>query len=222
MTQKTALNTIEFYFDPISPYAWLASARLDEISEVSGASIIAKPVLFAGLLNAHGNLGPAEIPAKRAYIFRDVMRRATTLGLQLEGPPGHPFNPLLSLRICTAIKDDAQRLDTAIALCHSAWADGQDLTDTQSIRRICTVCGLDADWALAAANDTEVKQQLIDNTAAAADLGIFGVPTFRVDDQIFWGEDRIDELLHYIDGQRIDEGKLAAILSRKEAARRRQ
>ncbi len=76
MSDQEPLNTICFYCDPISPYAWLASTRLEEIETNTHANIIVKPILFAGLLKAHGNIGPAEITAKRVYTFRDVMRRA--------------------------------------------------------------------------------------------------------------------------------------------------
>ena len=64
---------VTYYFDPVSPYAWLASKALARI-EAAGAQLVFQPVLLAALLNAHGNTGPAEVPAKRAYIFRDVMR----------------------------------------------------------------------------------------------------------------------------------------------------
>ena len=116
MSSPVLSNMIEFYCDPISPYAWLASSRLDEIELNTHTKIIVKPILFAGLLNAHGNIGPAEITAKRIYTFRDVMRRANTLGLAMESVPNHPFNPLLALRICTAIEDDLERREVAVAL----------------------------------------------------------------------------------------------------------
>ena len=83
----TPTPIVTFYFDPVSPYAWLAANALDRI-EAAGAQIVFQPVLFAALLNAHGNIGPAEVPAKRAYIFRDVMREAARAGLAIQGPAG--------------------------------------------------------------------------------------------------------------------------------------
>ena len=222
MSSPVAPNTVEFYCDPISPYAWLASTRLDEIEVNTHANIIVKPILFAGLLKAHGNIGPAEITAKRVYTFRDVMRRAHALGLPMESVPNHPFNPLLALRACTAIEDDAVRRKVAVTLFEAAWSQGRDITVESVVREIVANCGLDADWAIAAASDPIVKQALIDNTNAAIELGIFGVPTFRFDDQIFWGEDRIGELLSYINGQRIDEAKLQQILAREAAVHRKR
>lgn len=222
MSQQVASKTIEFYCDPISPYAWLASTRLAEIEQETGAAVIVKPILFAGLLKAHGNIGPAEIVAKRVYTFRDVMRRANALGQTMESVPNHPFNPLLALRICTAVEDDAKRREVALALFEAGWSRGEDITDEEAVRSVLAACALDADWAIASASDPTVKQALIDNTNAAIELGIFGVPTFRVDNEIFWGEDRISELLNYMSGQRIDEAKLQAILEREAAIHRKR
>ena len=222
MNQQATADYIEFYFDPISPYAWLASTRLEEIEQKTGVGVIVKPILFAGLLKAHGNIGPAEIAAKRVYTFRDVMRRANALGQTLESVPNHPFNPLLALRVCTAIKDDAKRREVALALFHAGWSLGADITDEATVHSVVLDCGLDADQAIASTSDPAVKQALIDNTNAAIELGLFGVPTFRVGTEIFWGEDRISELLNYMHGERIDEAKLQNILAREAATHRRR
>jgi len=107
---------IQFYFDPISPYAWLASSQIARIESVTGQQVEFVPILFAGLLKAHGHKGPAEIPAKRDYTFKDVLRRASAYGLTVEGPPSHPFNPLLALRACVAVDDLEMRKRFAIEL----------------------------------------------------------------------------------------------------------
>ena len=215
-------ESIEFYFDPISPFAWLASTQLEMIRQETGADIVVKPILFAGLLKAHGNVGPAEIPAKRSYTFRDVLRQAKNLGLQAECPPQHPFNPLLGLRICTAIEDNAIRLRFGCALMKAAWADGLDITLEKTIGGIADSCDLDLDFVISLAQDQAVKQKLVAATHSAVELGVFGVPTFRLNDQIFWGEDRIAELIRYANGQRIDEEKLSEILSRTAATQRKK
>lgn len=221
MTKPTVGNNIEFYFDPISPYAWLASTRLAEIEQKTGAEIIVKPILFAGLLKAHENIGPAEIAAKRTYTFRDVMRRANALGLAMESVPNHPFNPLLALRVCTVFDKVTDRRKIALALLDAGWAEGRDMTSEGTVREIIESCGYDADLAFMGASDPVIKQALINNTNAAIDLGIFGVPTFRIDNEIFWGEDRISELLSYMNGQRVDETKLKNILAREALHRKR-
>ena len=213
-------SDIEFYFDPISPYAWLASTQLHRISAASNRTIVAKPVLFAGLLKAHGHKGPAEIPAKRAYIFRDVMRRAKMMSLELEGPPSHPFNPLLALRVCTAIEDNQQRLQFAKTIMHKAWSEGMDITDTSLVAKFAEECGLNGDWALSAAADDSIKQALVKQTQHAIELGLFGVPSFTVKGQLYWGDDRIDDVIHFLGQPGIDEEKLDTILSRESAHRK--
>src|SRR5690554_5088901 len=90
---------IEFWFDFISPYAYLAWQRIHPVVEAHGRALIYRPVLFAGLLDHWGQLGPAEIPPKREFVFRQVLRRAAALGVPLEPPPSHPFNSLLGLRL---------------------------------------------------------------------------------------------------------------------------
>ena len=221
MIAKPNHQNIEFFFDPVSPYAWLATTQLERIINRTRREVIVKPILFAGLLNAHGHVGPAEIPAKRDYIFRDVMRRANDYGLEVKGPPNHPFNPLLALRICIAIEDSSQRFKFSCVLIDAVWSKGVDITDKVTVANLASQCGIDSGWALASSQDPLVKKKLMDETQAAVELGIFGVPTFRIDNQNFWGDDRIDDLIRYNQGQRIDEDRLADILSRTPAAKRR-
>ena len=211
---KESDQYIEFYFDPISPYVWLASTQLERIRDQTGHDIIFKPILFAGLLKAHGHKGPAEIPAKRDYTFRDVMRRASTYGLEIQGPPIHPFNPLLTLRICTAIDDNKTRAKFACSVLDAAWSKGNDITDSKVVSRLAQECDIDPDWALASAQDMGIKSKLMQATDAAIQLGMFGVPTFRIDDQLFWGDDRIDQLFQHVRGHTINEDRLATILKK--------
>jgi 2-hydroxychromene-2-carboxylate isomerase len=210
---------VDFYFDPVSPYAWLASAQLGKV-EAAGVELRCQPVLFAGLLNAHGGKGPAEVPARRSYTFRDVMRIAARLGLPFAGPPTHPFNPLRALRMCVAVEDLAQRKGLAVALLDAAWARGEDLTQPAVLSRVARELGLDADALLAATERPEIKQRLVEATQQAVEAGVFGVPTFRLGDELFFGSDRIEALLWRLEGHGIDEARLAAVLDRGASARR--
>lgn len=212
--------SIDFWFDPISPFAWLASRDLARI-DATGATLVFRPVLFAGLLNAHGTVGPAEVPAKREQTFRDVLRSADRLGLPLAGPPTHPFNPLRALRMCIALDDAAARRAFGQALLDGAWARGLDLESDEVLRGLAADCGLDGGALLAAATTPAVKQWLVDATQAAVAAGIFGVPSFVLDGEIFWGSDRIDALLWRLAGHRTDEARLARMLARPASAARR-
>lgn len=214
--------SVRCYADPVSPYAWLALRALDAI-DAAGAALTVVPVLFAGLLNAHGNLGPAEIEAKRRYLFRDVMREAARRGLPFAGPPGHPFNPLTALRMCTAVDDAAGRRTLLVAFTCATWERGENLMDDGTLVRLAGKAGFDGAALLAAAQTATVKAALADATAQAAADGVFGVPTFRIDgdDELFWGADRLDALLWRLQGNGIDERQLGDVLARAPLARRR-
>jgi 2-hydroxychromene-2-carboxylate isomerase len=220
MADYRAPRRLDFYFDPVSPYVWLAMRSLDRL-EAAAIEVRFVPVLFAGLLKAHGNLGPAEVPAKRSYIFRDVMREAARRGLPFAGPPGHPFNPLAALRMCTALEDDGDRRRLALALVAACWEDGADISDADVLRRLADGAGFDGDALLARAATPEVMGALAAATDAAIAAGIFGVPTYRLDGELFWGSDRIEALSWRLDGGAIDEKKLAAFLARPPLAQRK-
>lgn len=217
---STAATTVQFYFDPISPFAWLAGRELHRL-QAAGLQVIAKPVLFAGLLNAHGQKGPAEIPAKRDYIYRDVVRQAEQLGYPFQGPPGHPFNPLRALRMCIALANDAQRLQLACAMMQACWEQGADLYDLATLGRIADDCGLDGQALARAIESAEVKAQLLAATDAAIAAGVFGVPTFVLQGEMFWGRDRIDALLWRLDHPAQDNPALTQFLQCAPAAQRR-
>lgn len=210
---------VTWYFDPVSPYVWLSAGALARV-EAAGARVELQPVLFAGMLNAHGNIGPAEIAAKRAYTFRDVMRQAAQQGLTFAGPPGHPFNPLLALRMCTALSEHARRC-FALSLLSRCWEHGDDISDPATLVRIAQGCELDGDGLVEAAQQADTKQLLAAATKRAIDAGVFGVPTFRYGDELFWGGDRVDALLWRLQGNNIDEGALAQFLARTPLAQRR-
>jgi 2-hydroxychromene-2-carboxylate isomerase len=212
---------VTFYFDPVSPYAWLATNALDRI-EAAGAQIVFQPVLFAALLNAHGNIGPAEVPAKRAYIFRDVMREAARAGLRFKGPPGHPFNPLQALRMCVAVTRQDERRRFALAVMSACWEDGEDVSDAAVLSKVAESCGLDGAALQAATQQADIKMQLQAATDSAIAGGVFGVPTFQIGAELFWGADRIDALILHLQGDRIDEQALAAFLAKAPLAQRKR
>jgi 2-hydroxychromene-2-carboxylate isomerase len=219
MAAPQTAKLAEFWFDPISPYAWLAARSLGRL-ENAGVRLRFVPVLFAGLLKAHGNLGPAEVPVKRAYTFRDVMREAARRGLPFAGPPGHPFNPLSALRMCTALEDDDERRKLAMHLMAACWERGEDISDAAVLARLALDAGFDGAALVERAAAPAVKQALAATTDAAIRDGIFGVPTFRVDGELFWGGDRIETLLWRLEGGAIDEERLTEFLSRAPLAQR--
>jgi 2-hydroxychromene-2-carboxylate isomerase len=213
-------SIVTFYFDPVSPYVWLSAGSIAQI-EAAGAHVHMQPVLFAGLLGAHANKGPAEIPAKRVYLFRDVMRQAARRGLAFAGPPGHPFNPLTALRMCTALADQRERRRFALALFTQCWEHGEDISNAQTLVRIARDCDLEGEALLEVARQPATKQQLATDTDQAVKDGVFGVPTFRLGDELFWGGDRADTLLWRLAGNGIDEARLTEFLAREPLAQRK-
>jgi 2-hydroxychromene-2-carboxylate isomerase len=217
-----ATRSITFYFDPISPYVWLCARSAIERIEAAGAQVRMVPVLFAAMLNAHGNVGPAEIAAKRAYTFRDVMREAARRGLGFAGPPGHPFNPLLALRMCTALGEERERRRFALALLSACWERGDDISDEATLVGIAGACDLDGAALVGATRQPDIKQRLAAATEQAIADGVFGVPTFRLGDELFWGGDRVDALLWRLEGNAIDEDRLARFLAKAPLAERKR
>lgn len=168
-------NTLKFYFDVISPYSWLAWRPLNTLIQQTNTHLECKPILFAALLNAHGHKGPAEIPSKRVYIFKDVIRVARKQNLDFKGPPMHPFNPLNALRMLTAVSDDQNKIRklTGILL-DACWSEGRDISDKKVLKQIATENGFDGDGLIKRIEDQDVKNLLRKNTEDAIKKGIFG------------------------------------------------
>ena len=177
-------------------------------------------MLLAGLLKAHGTKGPAEVPAKREFLFRDVMRITDAHGLEFKGPPGHPFNPLLALRMCLAIPSLTSRRRFTFILSQACWERGLDISSPAVLKGLAAECDLNGEALQAAATTPEIKAALIAATEQAAAIGVFGVPTFSYMGELFWGGDRIDLLLRRIAGHRIDEARLKEFLARPALAER--
>ena len=182
---------ISWVFDLISPYAYLSLKQLSLLP--AGTQVELVPVLFAGLLNHYGHVGPAEIPAKRRFTYRFVVWRARKMGVTLKMPPAHPFNPLSALRLVIAAGSDRRSVETAFDF---VFGQGRDVADPAVLADLARELGI-AD-VQAALNDPEVKQTLRKNTDWAIARGVFGVPTFVVGDELFWGHDAIDMAVDYL------------------------
>ncbi|GAA0698087.1 2-hydroxychromene-2-carboxylate isomerase [Dyella sp. SG562] len=177
--------SIVWYFDFVSPFAWLQWPRIEELMRTHEVSL--RPILFAGVLDRVGQKGPAEIPAKREFIYRHVLWRAREAGQPLRFPPAHPFNPLAALRLCIAAGSDARATG---AIFEWIWGQGQVGDTAEALAPVAQELGI-ADAAAAIA-DPAVKAQLKANFDAAMADDIFGVPTLAIDGRLFWGGDAHD------------------------------
>jgi 2-hydroxychromene-2-carboxylate isomerase len=183
------MDLIRFYFDFLSPYAYIAWTQIHPLAERHGRAVDAVPVLFAALLGAHGTKGPAEIPAKRIYVWKDALRTARVLGLSLAPPFAHPFNPLLALRVASTDLSRAERRRLVDGLYRATWEHGQDVTDPEVVVRIADTAGIDGAALVRAAQTDAVKARLRAQTDEALAHGAFGVPSIVVDGELFWGYD---------------------------------
>lgn len=190
------MKDITFYFDFVSPYAYLAFERLPESLMGHSYSMRYQPVLFAGLLKHHGQLGPAEIAPKRDWTYRQVLWQAHQHGVALQLPKAHPFNPLALLRLAVAC--DAKGLPNRYVtetIFHHVWQGGADVADPERLRTLTESLAPSRDPASA-----QVKAELVAHTQTAIDHGVFGVPSFQVDDKLFWGFDALPMLRAYLAG----------------------
>jgi 2-hydroxychromene-2-carboxylate isomerase len=208
----------DWYFDFISPFAYLQSERLHTLEPK--LSIRYRPVLFAALLSANAHKGPAEIPAKRAFTYRFVLWQARRMSIPCKFPPEHPFNPLPLLRLAIACDSSPAAVQRIFRF---VWRDGRLPDLPIEWAELTHDLGIgDADARIA---DPRVKDELRRNTDEALARGIFGVPTLAVGNELFWGVDATDMAADYVaagcrytDPEYERVATLPASAMRKEAA----
>ena len=175
-----------WYFDFVSPFACICLHRLKELPP--DLAIEYRPVLFAGLLNHWGQKGPAELASKRRYTYRWSHWWAHSLGIQLRYPASHPFNPLHHLRLAITC---GSRPEAVRAIFDDLWTTGADASDAARFAALSRKLGV-------AEIGQQAKDQLRKNTDEAVQHGVFGVPTFEVDGELFWGADSIEFLKDFL------------------------
>ena len=190
------MKTITCYLDFISPYAYLAFEALPNCLMGVSHRMVYKPVLFAAMLKHNGQLGPAEIPGKREWTYRQVLWQAKQMGVAMDMPQSHPFNPLALLRLAVACSADGEpNRYVCERIFHHVWQGGAAADDAGRLQllsdQLAPQRSMDA---------PDVKAQLKANTEEALARGVFGVPTFCVDDKVFWGLDALPMLRAYLDG----------------------
>lgn len=173
---------VTWYFDFISPFAWLQWPRVKALAATQAVTL--RPIVFAGLLDHHGQKGPAEIPGKREFTYRHALWRARQAGQPLNFPPQHPFNPIAALRLCIAAGANVTATD---AIFDWIWAQGRAGDSAEALAPLAAKLGIDDVAAAIAA--PAVKAQLKANFDEALAEGVFGVPTLSLDGRLFWGDD---------------------------------
>ncbi len=189
---------VAFWFEFASTYSYLSAMRLPEIAARRGIEIAWRPFLLGPIFTAQGlTSSPFNIyPVKGRYMWRDMARRTDALGLPFQKPAPFPQNGLLAARVATA----ALPGDAAIRFCQTVYqaefAKGHDISDPNTITACIQEAGLDAEIIDRAQSDT-VKDALRATTADAQSRGVFGAPSFTVGDELFWGDDRLEDALDW-------------------------
>jgi 2-hydroxychromene-2-carboxylate isomerase len=210
------MKTADWYFDFISPFAYLQSEALQRFD--GRLAIRPVPVLFAGLLKHWGQKGPAELATKRRFTYRQVQWLAGRNGIPFRFPPQHPFNPVRALRAAVAL---GASMDAIHTIFRFVWGEGRDPNDPAEWAELAR--RLNAPDLDARCNDDAVKSQLLRNGEQALAAGVFGVPTLAVEGELFWGFDATDMALDWLaDPARFAAGEFARIDSLPVGAARKE
>ena len=191
---------MHFYFDYLSPYAYFAWRQIQPLCQRYTVNLRAHPVVFGKLLDHWGQLGPAEIAPKKVALYKYCYRYAELHGFKFNPPRFHPYNPLPSLRLSLPEVSGAHQSQMIDSLFSAGWSEGADLASTMELAPILNSAGFDATALLAAIETQEVKDALHRETELAIGQGVFGVPTFLIDGELFWGNDQIEHIELFLQG----------------------
>ncbi len=190
-SSESKCRNVDLYFDYVSPFAYLLNEQLHRLP--NNVRINHIPVLFAGLLKHWGQLGPVEVEGKRQFTYRHTTWLAEKLDVTFKIPSPHPFNPLPYLRLSIALGNSQ---DIVSKIYEVLWTRDLDPTSQECWNAVCEVLSITN--SIEQISAPEVKMALRTNTESAIELGVFGVPTFVIDGEIFWGLDSIEFLFDYL------------------------
>ncbi|MEE3331568.1 MAG: 2-hydroxychromene-2-carboxylate isomerase [Myxococcota bacterium] len=185
---------IQYFFDYVSPYSYLADSQVPALLERTGADLVYRPMLLGGVMQASGNAPPATVPAKGKYMFTDIARWLERYGLELSFNPHFPVNTIHAMRGALIALDEDCFATYHQAMFTAMWREEKNLGDTEIFGAVVEAAGLDAENLLRRIQEPDIKEQLKTNTAEAVERGAFGAPTFYVEDEMFFGNDRLDFL----------------------------
>ena len=183
---------VEFLFDVGSPTAYLAYTQLPAIANNADAEILWTPILLGGLFKAVGNQSPAVLVPKAAWMKVDLPRFAKRYGVPYKSNKYFPVNTLSLMRGAVASIHDGVLEEYLAAVFPAMWVQSKNLANVDVVRDVLERGGLAVERLLKRIGDSDVKDTLKENTENAAARGAFGAPTFFVDGEMFFGQDRLD------------------------------
>lgn len=178
---------LEFFYDYVSAYSYIANAKVGEFDDV-----VYRPMFLGAVMEATGNRPPGTVPAKGAYMRRDLKRWAKRYGIEFNMNSHFPQNTLSALRLALVAQDEGTFERIHQPLFDAMFVHDRVLSDESVLREIVDGAGLPADEYLQAIADPAIKERLKANTTEAIERGAFGAPTFFVGDEMFFGNDRFD------------------------------
>ena len=195
---------VEFWYEFASTYSWLSVMRIEPLAEAAGVQVEWKPFLLGPVFMALGwNDSPFNIyPPKGRYMWRDLERLAARYGQPFRKPSGFPRNSLLAARVALVGVEEGWVAPFSRAVMSANFAGDRDIGLTDVIADILARQGLDADAVIGRALSDGNKQALKQQTEQAAELGLFGAPSFMVGEELFWGNDRLEDALDWARGVR--------------------
>jgi len=178
---------IDFYFDFLSPYSYMAWTQIRDLDW----NLNFFPISLPNVISFYETKGPSQIKPKRDYLMRDLMRYKTINQIPFKVPSVLPFNSLYALRIVLQAKTNEEKRILTNLFFRASWELGLDIGNTQLLKDLLSENGFNADELIDKTSAKEVKQNLRDNIEKALSLGVFGVPTFIIDQELFWGNDSL-------------------------------
>ena len=192
---------VEFFYDLVSPYSYLAYGRVNQICEEHGAELVLRPMLLGAVHKAVGLQAPIEIKSKGRYQVRDIHRWVEYYGLPMEFPDPFPFRTLKTMRAAVALEGEGDLEPFTREAFTLYWEEGgapkgfEAADEDRPLREVARRIGRDPEEVLEKAFSDEAKEALKSATAEAIERGVFGAPAFFVGDEMFWGNDR----LHFVE-----------------------
>lgn len=189
---------VEFWFEFASTYSYLSTMRIDQAASDRGVVVDWQPFLLGPIFAEQGwTTSPFNLyPAKGTYMWRDMERLCSARGLPFQKPDPFPQNGLRAARLVLAIENPADKARFVCAVYNAEFGDGRDISNEATLLTCLDKSGLSPDLLHRTA-EPDIKSALFQQTERAKEKGIFGAPSFCVSDELFWGDDRLDEALDY-------------------------
>lgn len=190
---------IGFWFDFASTYSYLTLQRIEAAADTAGVAVDWRPFLLGPIFGAQGwDTSPFNLyPAKGAFMFRDLERRAEAYGLPFERAEVFPVNSVAAARLAVAALERPEGPAFCRAVSRAHWGEGRDISQPGLLADCATAVGLDPSELAERAADPALKPRLRANTEAAQAAGVFGAPSFTTGGELFWGDDQLEDALHW-------------------------